>query len=108
SRPGVQSVADGTELATRPKEVAGARPESASEALGALAKAQLSGTLRLVSPEALEDVERFADHQLIAAGKITIMSLEGVQKSLAERWQSRRDEVFAFTEAVLARALGAR
>ena len=101
-------MADGTELATRPKEVAGARPESASEALGALAKAQLSGTLRLVSPEALEDVERFADHQLIAAGKITIMSLEGVQKSLAERWQSRRDEVFAFTEAVLARALGAR
>jgi hypothetical protein len=101
-------VADGTELATRPKEVAGARPESESAELGALAKAQLSGALRLVSPEAVEDVERFADHQLIAAGKITIMSLEAVQKALGERWQARRDEVFAFTDALLARTLGAR
>ncbi len=101
-------MADGAELATRPKEVAGARAESESAGLGALAKAQLSGALRLVSPEAQEDVERFADHQLIAAGKITIMSLEAVQQALGERWQARRDEVFTFTEAVLARVLGAR
>lgn len=101
-------MAESAQLATRPKEVAGARPESAREALGALAKAQLSGALRLVSPEALDDVERFADHQLITAGKITIMSLEAVQKSLGDRWQARRDEVFAFAEGVLARALGAR
>jgi hypothetical protein len=101
-------VAESAELATRPKEVAGARPESQGAELGALAKAQLSGALRLVSAEAVDDVERFADHQLIAAGKITIMSLEAVQKALAERWQSRRDEVFAFADGVLARALGAR
>ena len=101
-------MAETAALAARPKEVAGARPESQSAELGALAKAQLSGALRLVSPEALDDVERFADHQLIVAGKITIMSLEAVQKSLGDRWQGRRDEVFAFTEAVLARALGAR
>ena len=99
---------ESAELAARPKEVAGARPQSQSAELGALAKAQLSGALRLVSPEAVEDVERFADHQLIAAGKIAIMSLEAVQQALGETWQARRDEVFAFTEAVLARVLGAR
>jgi hypothetical protein len=101
-------VVESAELATRPKEVAGARPQSQSAELGALAKAQLSGALRLVSPEAVEDVERFSDHQLIAAGKITIMSLEAVQKALSETWQVRRDEVFAFAEGVLARVLGAR
>jgi hypothetical protein len=101
-------VAESAELATRPKEVAGARPESQGAQLGALAKAQLSGALRLVSAEAVDDVERFADHQLITAGKITIMSLEAVQKALADQWQARRDEVFAFSEAVLARVLGAR
>ena len=101
-------MSESAEMAARPKEVAGARPDSQSAELGALAKAQLSGALRLVSPEAFDDVERFADHQLVAAGKVTILSLEAVQKALADRWQARRDEVFTFTEKVLARSLGAR
>jgi hypothetical protein len=101
-------VVESAEMATRPKEVAGARPASQSAQLGALAKAQLSGALRLVSPDALEDVERFSDPHLMAAGKVTIMSLEAVQQAFGDQWQARRDEVFAFTEGVLARALGAR
>jgi hypothetical protein len=101
-------VAESAAVATRAKEVAGARPASQSAELGALAKAQLSGALRLVSAETAVDVERYGDSQLIAAGKVSIMSLEGVQHGLAERWQESKEEVFAFADAVLERSLGAR
>jgi hypothetical protein len=94
--------------ATRPKEAAGARPASQGAQLGALARAQLSGVLRLVSAEAAQDIERFADPQLAAAGKIAIMSLEAVQNGFGDQWPARRSEVFAFADAVLARSLGAR
>lgn len=94
--------------AARPKEAAGARSASQGSALDAVARAQLSGALRLVSAEAAADVERFSDPPLIAAGKISIISLEAIQQELGDRWQARRSEVFAFVEKVLARSLGAR
>ena len=93
---------------TRPKEAAGARPASQGAQLGALAQAQLSGVLRLVSAEAAQDIERFADPQLAAAGKITIMSLETIQQRFGDGWQSRKGQVFDFTEQVLQRSLGPR
>ena len=99
---------ESAEKVAHPKEAAGARPASQGSQLGALARAQLSGALRLVSAEATPDVERFGDPHLIAAGKITILSLEAVQNAFGDQWQARRDEVFAFADAVLARCLGAR
>jgi hypothetical protein len=76
--------------------------------LDALALAQLSGALRLVSADAQGDVERYSDAQLLAAGKINIMSLEAVQQRLGETWQGRKDEVFAFSRRLLKRSLGGR
>lgn len=99
---------ESAEKVARPKEAAGARPASQGPQLGALARAQLSGALRLVSAEAAPDVERFSDPHLIAAGKITILSLEAAQNSFGDQWQARREEVFTFADAVLARSLGAR
>jgi hypothetical protein len=101
-------VAESAATATRPKEVAGARPASQGAKLGALAKAQLSGALRLVSSELVEDIEHYSDPRLIAEGKIAILSLETIQKEFGDRWQARRAEVFKFANQVLDRSLGAR
>ena len=101
-------MAESAAKAARPKAVAGARSDSQGSELDAVARAQLSGALRLVSAEAADDVARFGDPQLIAAGKISIISLEAVQQAFGDRWQARRTEVFAFVEKVLARSLGRR
>lgn len=70
--------------------------------------AQLSGAMRLVSAEAAASIERFADPQLLASGKINVISVEAVQAHFGERWQSLKDQVFDFAERVLERSLGAR
>ncbi len=94
--------------AARPKEAAGARPDSQGAQLGALARAQFSGALRLLSVDAADDVERFCEPHLLAAGKIAIMSLETVQHRFGDRWTDRKDEVFAFAAKLLERKLGSR
>jgi hypothetical protein len=101
-------VPESAEMVALPKEAAGARPASQGDQLGALAKAQLAGALRLVSVEALPDVERYGDPHLVAAGKVSLFSLEALQKAFGDRWSARRDEVFTFTDALLARSLGDR
>jgi hypothetical protein len=101
-------VAESAAKAARPKEVAGARPASQGPQLGALARAQLSGALRLVSADVADDVERFCEPHLVAAGKVGILSLETIQNSFGDRWSARRDEVFAFTAKLLGRKLGSR
>jgi hypothetical protein len=101
-------VADSVATAARSREAAGARQASEAPQLDALALAQLSGALRLVSADAQGDVERYSDAQLLAAGKINIMSLEAVQQRLGETWQGRKDEVFAFSRRLLKRSLGGR
>jgi hypothetical protein len=101
-------VVESAATAARPKQAAGARPASEAPQLGALALAQLSGALRLVSAEAQSDVERYADPQLIAAGKIHVISLEAIQQHFGDSWQGRKEEVFAFAQQVLKRNLGSR
>lgn len=91
-----------------PKEAAGARPASEGAQLGALARAQLSGALRLVSGDVAEEVERLCEAHLISAGKVSIISLEKIQHRFGGRWVKRRDEVFGFADKVLARRLGRR
>ena len=49
---------------------------------------------------------RFSDPQLIAAGRINVLSLEAVQGRFADRWQARKDQVFDFAERVLERGVG--
>lgn len=87
-------------------QVAGARPESQADHLGAQAVAQISGALRLVSADAEAALERFSDPELIATGRINLISLEAVQQRFATRWQMRKDQVFDFTERVLERGVG--
>jgi hypothetical protein len=91
---------------SRPAEAAGSRPESDANQLGAQAVAQISGALRLVSADAEAALERFSDPQLIAAGRINLISLEAVQQRFADRWQMRKDQVFDFAERVLERGVG--
>ena len=73
-----------------------------------MAQAQLSGAMRLVSSDAEAQIERFCDPQLLASGKVNIISLESVQKRFGDRWQTRKDQVFDFAERVLERSLGER
>ena len=101
-------MAESVATAARSKEAAGARQASEAQQLDALAMAQLSGALRLVSADAQADVERYSDAQLLAAGKINIISLEAVQKGFGEAWQDRKEEVFAFARRLLKRSLGGR
>ena len=93
-------------MATRPKVAAGARPASQGAELDALAAAQIAGALRLVSPNADAALERFSDPQLIAAGRINLISLEAVQMRFADRWPTRKDQVFDFAERVLEQGVG--
>ncbi|HEX3364613.1 hypothetical protein [Phenylobacterium sp.] len=95
-------------VASHKAEPAGARPESQGAQLDALAQAQLSGAMRLVSSDAEAQIERFCDPQLLASGKVNIISLEAVQKRFGDRWQTRKDQVFDFAERVLERSLGER
>lgn len=92
--------------AARRAEPAGARPVSQASELDAQALAQISGALRLVSADAESALERFSDPQLLASGKVNVISVEAVQKRFAERWQMRKDQVFAFAERVLERGVG--
>jgi hypothetical protein len=101
-------VSESAALANHKPEPAGARPASQGAQLDALAQAQLSGALRLVSSDAEAQIERFCDPQLLASGKVNIISLEAVQKRFGERWQGRKDQVFDFADRVLERSLGER
>jgi hypothetical protein len=93
------------ELATQSGRSVGARPTSQGPSLDALAIAQLSGGVRLVSADAESQLARFSDPVLLHGGKINLISLEAVQKALAEKWPPRKDQVFAFAERVLHRSL---
>jgi hypothetical protein len=62
---------------------------------------------RLLSLDIQESVERFSDPQLMAAGKVNIISVEAVQQRFGGRWEVRKDQVLDFTDRVLARSLGA-
>src|SRR5436853_6255177 len=69
--------------------------------------AQLVGGVRLVSSDAEAQLARFADPLLLHSGKANLVSLEAVQRKLGDRWNQRKDQVFAFAEKVLQRQLGA-
>jgi hypothetical protein len=63
---------------------------------------------RIVAAGAEEALERFNDAELLAAGKVNVISLEAVQSRMAARWELRRDQVYEFTTRVLERGVGAQ
>ncbi len=63
--------------------------------------------LRLVSAELEGALERFSDPELLAKGKVNLISLEAVQARFGPRWKLRRDQVYSFAERVLERNLQA-
>jgi hypothetical protein len=101
-------VAEAAKVVAEIAPVAGARSDAERRHLDAQAVAQLTGAVRLVSADAEAEIERFSDPRLLAAGKINIISLEAVQQRFADRWLSRREQVFAFAERVLDRNLSGR
>jgi len=101
-------VVEGVATATRASGAAGARSASQGAQLDALALAQLSGALRLVSADAQAAVEEFADPQLLASGRVNLISVEAVQLHFGAQWGARRQQVFAFASRVLARNFGGR
>ncbi|MFL5295760.1 MAG: hypothetical protein ACJ798_05190 [Phenylobacterium sp.] len=93
-------------MARHPAGAAGARPVSQAPQLDALAMAQLSGGIRLVSADVEAQLARFSDPAVLQSGKVNLISLEAVQVRLGERWPQRKDQVFAFADRVLQRSLG--
>ena len=51
-------------------------------------------------------LDRFADSDLLAAGKITIVALDAVVARFGRRWDLRRDQVYDHVERTFERALG--
>jgi hypothetical protein len=98
-------VSGGAELATQTANAKGARPASQGPQLDAQALAQLAGGVRLVSADAEAQLARFSDPVLMHGGKINLISLEAIQKALADKWPPRKTQVFAFAERVLHRHL---
>lgn len=74
---------------------------AATESLPDTAKA-----MRLVSAGAEEAMARFADPELLAAGKVNVISLEAVEARFGARWGLRADQVYDFTTRVLERGVG--
>ncbi|THD58933.1 hypothetical protein [Phenylobacterium sp.] len=80
-------------------------PLSPSAASGTPGSGALANIPRLLSLDVQEAVERFSDPQLMAAGKLNIISVEAVQKRFGARWALRKDQVLDFTDRVLERGV---
>jgi hypothetical protein len=65
-----------------------------------------ASTERRLSTDVQEAVERFGDPQLMAAGKVNLISVEAVRQRFANRWELRKDQVLDFTDRVLERGVG--
>jgi len=98
-------LASSAKLATQTAGAVGARPASQAPRLDAQAMAQLAGGVRLVSADAESQLARFSDPVLLHRGKINLISLEAIQKALADKWLQRKDQVFAFADRLLHRSL---
>ncbi|HEX3886658.1 MAG TPA: hypothetical protein VHW05_04105 [Phenylobacterium sp.] len=61
---------------------------------------------RLVSAGLEASLEQFSDPQLLADGKVNVISLEAVRERLADRWVFKRDQIYGFTDRVLERGVG--
>ena len=72
---------------------------------GANIRALPAGAARMVSAGLEASLEQFNDPQLLAAGKVNVISVEAVQQRLGARWAFKRDQVYAFTDRVLERGL---
>src|SRR4051794_11474756 len=64
------------------------------------------GGARLVAAGVEEALERFSDPELLASGRVNVISLETVEKRFGMRWDARKDQVYDFTERVLERGVG--
>jgi hypothetical protein len=61
---------------------------------------------RMVSAGLEAALEQFSDPQLLAEGKINLISLEAVKQRLGDRWAFKRDQVYGFADRVLERGVG--
>lgn len=62
--------------------------------------------LRFVSAGVEDALERFSEPELLAAGKVNVISVEAIQSRIGARWGLRRQHVFDFTSRVLERGVG--
>jgi hypothetical protein len=58
-----------------------------------------------LSLDVQDSVERFGDPQLMAAGRVNLISVEAVRQRFGGRWELRKDQVLDFTDRVLERGL---
>jgi hypothetical protein len=63
--------------------------------------------LRVLSAGVEEVLERFSSPDLLAAGKVILISLEAIEARLGDRWELRRDQIYEFTARILERGVGA-
>lgn len=69
-------------------------------------RADAPRALRLVAAGAEAAMAQFADPDLLAAGKVNVISLEAVEARFGERWSARAVQVYEFTTRVLERGVG--
>jgi hypothetical protein len=69
-------------------------------------RAAAASAPRMVSAGLEASLEQFSDPQLLAEGKVNVISLEAVQERLGKRWAFKRDQVYGFTDRVLERGVG--
>ncbi|MEO7641791.1 MAG: hypothetical protein ABIU07_10285, partial [Ramlibacter sp.] len=60
---------------------------------------------RMVSAGLEASLEQFSDPQLLADGRVNVISLEAVRDRLGARWAFKRDQVYGFTDRVLERGI---
>src|SRR5438067_12280542 len=67
-----------------------------------------SRVTRLLSPGIDAALEQFASPEVLAAGKVNLISMDAVAARFGARWPMRRDQVHEHVQGVLDRNLGAR
>jgi len=63
-------------------------------------------TVRRLSETARHAMEPFQGSEALSHGKVNLIGLDAIVEALAERWQSRREQIYEHVERVLARNLG--
>lgn len=67
---------------------------------------QEAGPARLFSAGMAASLERFNDPQLLAEGRVILVSVEAVKERFGSRWALRQDQVHEFTDRVVERGVG--
>lgn len=91
---------------TEPEFLGSAGPPEGAPSAGSSEFASPPAILRLESGALAQVIDSLADPSVLAAGQVTVISLDGIAERFGPRWSLRRDLVYQQVERVLERLLG--